>query len=129
MYIAVSFPRGIWFPYGRSDSFVPLCSVENTGLFLRIPTTLKNSEIMAIFPSLWLLFLFLYWVCLCPVSLYRFCSLLFHSEIIMCLCIYVPLLFLSTSSQDSFAPWLTASLNKPFLVIYLNLFKETSAKN
>lgn len=48
MYIAVSFPRGIWFPYGKSDSFVPLCSVEKTGLFLRIPTTLKDSEIMAI---------------------------------------------------------------------------------
>lgn len=80
-----------------------LCSVEKTGLFLRIPTTLKNSEIMAIFPSLCLLFLFLYWVFLCPVSLYRFCSLLFHSEIIMCLCIYVPLVLVYKLSRQFYS--------------------------
>lgn len=135
MYIRVSFPGCIWFPYGKSNSFVPLCSVEKQALFLRTPTTLKDSEMMAIFPifalttSLPFLSQLSYARCLCP-DFILYCFPLQYHEIIMylycihCLCIYVPLLFFSTSSQDSFTPWLTVSLNKPFLVIYLNLFKE-----
>lgn len=129
MYISVSFPGCIWFPYGKSNSFVPLCSVETLALFLRTPTTLKDSEIMAIFPifavttSLPFLIQSSYARCLCTdFILYHF-PLQYH-EIIICLCIYIPVLFFSTSSQDNFTPWLTVSLNKPFLVIYLNLFKE-----
>lgn len=135
MYIRVSFPGCIWFPYGKSNSFVPLCSVEKQALFLRTPTTLKDSEMMAIFPifalttSLPFLSQSSYTRYLCP-DFILYCFPLQYHEIIMylycihCLCIYVPLLFFSTSSQDSFTPWLTVSLNKPFLVIYLNLFKE-----